>query len=87
MFCSPSSHSWPQPLLALRKRLTKKGPDPYTEDVDMKEFRECADEAFDSITPAPGRPPEVWEQHQRDGHMPRLSSLIVLRAWLRCSSF
>ena len=73
MFCSLSIPFVSQPLpYPVRKRLTKKGPDPYEEDVDMKELRECADEALDSTTPVPDRPPEVWKQHERDGHMPKL---------------
>ena len=47
----------------VRKRLTKKGPDPYEEDVDMKELRKCGmrpvDYGPDSTTPVPDRPPEV----------------------------
>ena len=45
-----SEHSFPVPAFAypvMRKRLTKKGPDPFKEDEDMKELRECADEALD----------------------------------------
>ena len=63
--------SGPSLCLSVRKRVTKKGPDPYEEDVDMKELRTCADETLDA-NPAPYRPPEVWEQHERDGHTPKL---------------
>ena len=68
-----TKHSVPVPAFAypVRKRLTKKGPDPYEEDVGMKELRECADEALDAATPIPERPPEVWE------HMPELPDCPV----------
>ena len=61
----------------MRKRLTKKGPDPFSEDADMKELRECTDEALDTTTPVPTRPAEIWEQHERDGHMPKLPACPV----------
>ena len=69
------------PVYPTRKRLTKKGPDPYEEDVDTKELRTCADETLDAKPPAPYRPPEVWEQRERDGHMPKVPDFPV------CSSF
>ena len=75
--------SFPVPAFAypfaypVRKRLTKKGPDPYEEDVDMKELRTCADETLDAKPPVPHRPPEVWEQHERDGPMPKLPDCPV----------
>ena len=56
----------------VRKRLTKKGPDPYEDDVDMKGLWTCAEETLDAKPPVPYRPPELWEQHERDGHMPKL---------------
>ena len=45
-----TKHSFPAPAFAdlVRKRLTNKGIDPYQEDVDMKELRDCADEALDT---------------------------------------
>ena len=43
----------------------------------MKELRECADEALDGTAPAPDRPPEVWEQCELDGHMPKLPDCPV----------
>ena len=69
-----TKHSFPVRAFAypVRKRFTKKGPDPFPEDEDVKELRECADEALDKTTPGPARSPEVWEQHERDGHMPKL---------------
>ena len=39
-----------------RKRLTKKGQDPFEEDPDVKELRDCAEEALDKTIPAPARP-------------------------------
>ena len=46
--------SFPVPAFAypMRKRLTKKEPDPYEEDVDMQELRTCADETPDVRPPA-----------------------------------
>ena len=77
--CSAHQAFTPGPSLCLpvRKRLTKKGPDSYTEDVDWKELRECPDEVLDTTTPAPDQPPEVWEQHERDGHTPKLPDCPV----------
>ena len=71
--------SFPVPAFAypIRKRLTKKGPDPYEEDADMKDLRMCADETLDAKPAAPYRPPEVWEQHERDRHMPKLRDCPV----------
>ena len=42
----------------VRKRVTKKGPDPYEEDVDTKDLWTCADETLDAKPPVPYRPPE-----------------------------
>ena len=69
-----AKHSSPASAFAhlVRKRLTKKGPDPFQDDEDMKELRECADEALDKTAPGRARAPEVWEQHERDGHMLKL---------------
>ena len=36
----------------VRKRLTKKGPDPLEEDLDMKELRGCADDVLDFSNPS-----------------------------------
>ena len=71
--------SFPVPAFAypVRKRLMKKGPDPYEEDTDMKELRLCADDAIHSRTTVPERPPEVWEQHERDGHTPKFPDYPV----------
>ena len=59
---------FPVPAFAypVRKRLIKKGPDPYEEDTDMKELRLCADETMDTRVTVPSRTPEVWEQHERE---------------------
>ena len=55
MFSSP--RTVPAFAYPARKRLTKKGPDPYEEDVDTKELRICADETLDANPPVPARPP------------------------------
>ena len=70
--------SFPVPAFAypVRKRLIKKGPDPYEDYTDMKELRLCADDTTDTKTTVPDRPPEVWEQ-QRDGHMPKFPDCPV----------
>ena len=71
-----TKHSFPVPAFAypVRKRLTKKGADPYTKDIGMND---CAEEALDTTTLAPDRPPEVWEQHESDGHMSKLPDCPV----------
>ena len=38
----------------------------------MKELPECDEEVIDKITSTPARPPEVWEQRERDGRIPKL---------------
>ena len=43
----------------------------------MKESRECAEEVVDKTSSPSIRPPEVWEQHERDGHMPKLSDCPI----------
>ena len=71
--------SFPVPACAypVRKLLTKKGPDPYEEDTDMKGLRLCADDTMDTRTTVRGRTSEVWEQHERDGHMPKFPDCPV----------
>ena len=71
--------NFPVPAFAypVRKRLTEKGPDPYEEDMDMKELRLCADDTMDTKLTIPSRAPEVWEQHERDGHMPKFPDCPV----------
>ena len=68
---------FPVPAFAypVRKRLIKKGPDPYQEDTYMRELRLCADETMDTKMTVPSRTPEVWEQQERDGHKPFLARL------------
>ena len=70
---------FPVPAFAhpVRKRLTKKGPDPFQEDEDMKELCERADEKLDKTTPGPARSPEIWKQHEADAHMPNLPDCPV----------
>ena len=54
-----------------RRRLVKKGPDPYDEDSDMKNLRLLGEQLTD--TPLhPTRSPEEWEKHERNGHIPKL---------------
>ena len=71
--------SLPVPAFAypVRKRITKKGPESYEEDVDMKDLQTCAEETLDAKPPVPCRPPEVWEQREWDGHMPKLPDCPV----------
>ena len=70
--------SFPVPAFAYpaRKRLIKKGPDPSEEDTDMKELR-LADDTMDTRVTVPSRAPEVLEQHERDGHMPKFPDCPV----------
>ena len=60
--------SFPVPAFAdpIRKRLTKKGPDSYEEDADMKDLRMCADETLDAKPPAPYRPPSGSNMNEID---------------------
>ena len=43
----------------------------------MKELRECAEEVVDTTSSPSTRPLEVWEQNERDGHMPELPDCPV----------
>ena len=43
----------------------------------MKKLRLCADDTMDVRTTVAGRTPEVWEQHERDGHMPKFPDCPV----------
>ena len=61
----------------VRKRLTKEGPDPMGEDPDMKDLRKCAEEVVHKTSSSSARPPEVREQRERDGHMPKLPDCPV----------
>ena len=66
----------------MKTKWTKKkawacSPDPFAKDPDMKALPECADEALDKTTSVLARPPEVWEQHERDGHLPKLPDCPV----------
>ena len=80
-----TNKSFPVPTFAypVRKRLMKKGPDPYEEDTDMKELRLCAEDAMDTRTTVPERPPEVWEQREGDGHMPKFPAWLSRQAFLQ----
>ena len=44
---------------------------------DMKELRLCADDTMETRLIVPSRAPEVWEQHERDGHMPKFPDCPV----------
>ena len=70
---------FPVPAFAypVRKRLITKGPDPCEDDTDMKELRLCADDTMDTKLTIPSRAPEVWEQRERDGHMPKFPDCPV----------
>ena len=61
------------------------GPEPYEEDADMKEHRLCADDTMDTRTIVPDRPPEIWEQRERDGKVSRLPSMCT-GAWFSCQA-
>ena len=61
----------------VRECLITKGPDPYEDDTDMKELRLCAGDTMDAKLSLPSRAPKVWEQHERDGHMPKLPDCPV----------
>ena len=43
----------------------------------MKELSLCADETMDTRTIVARRTPEVWGQHERDGHMPKFPDCPV----------
>ena len=59
-----------------RKRLVKKGPDPYEESLEMKELRLLEEHLTD--TPAHAkRTPEEWERHERNGDYPKLPDCPV----------
>ena len=47
------------------------------EDPDVKELRECAEEAVGTTSAPSTRPPQVWEQNERDGHVPKLPDCPV----------
>ena len=43
----------------------------------MKELRLCADDTMDTKLTIPSRAPEVCEQHEWDGHMPKFPDCPV----------
>ena len=59
-----------------RKRLVKKGPDPSEEDPAMKHLRHLGEHLTDT-TSSSTRPPEEWEKHERNGHIPKLPDCPV----------
>ena len=74
----PTKHDFPvtPPAFPVRKRLVKKGPDPYEEDPDMNNLRLLGEQLTD--TPLkPARSPEEWEQHERNGHIPKFPDCPV----------
>ena len=43
----------------------------------MKDLLECAEDVLDKTSSMPARPPKAWEQHEREGHMPKLSDCPI----------
>ena len=73
-----TKHDFPVTPFAfpVRQRLVKKGPDPSDEDPDMKNLSLLGEQLTD--TPSkPTRSPEEWEQHERNGHIPKLPDCPV----------
>ena len=75
---SITKHDFPVTPFAypIRKRLVKKGPDPYEEDPDMKHLRLLGEQMTD-MPSQPTRSPEEWEKHERNGHIPKLPDCPV----------
>ena len=73
-----TKHDFPVTPFAypIRKRLVKKGPDPYEEDPDMKHLRLLGEQVTD-MPSQPTRSPEEWEKHERNGHIPKLPDCPV----------
>ena len=70
----------------VRKRLTRKDPDPFQEDEDVKKLRERADEALDKPTPGPQIPRNMRTAGMvmcRDSQI----VLFVLKTWISSLSF
>ena len=73
-----TKNEFPVPPFAYptRKRLMKKGPDPYEEPLDMKQLRLLGEHLTD--TPVhPTRSSDEWERHERNGHYPKLPDCPV----------
>ena len=85
-----TKHGFPVTPLAFptRKRLVKKGPDPFEEDPDMKDLRLSGEQLTDMPSRPPTRSSEEWEKHERNGHIPKFPDCPVLRGRTRtcCSS-
>ena len=73
-----TKNEFPVPPFAYptRKRLTKKGPDPHEEPLDMKQLRLLGEHLTD-IPVHSTRPSEEWERHERNGHYPKLPDCPV----------
>ena len=73
-----TKHEFPVTPFAypVRKRLVKKGPDPSEESLDMKQLRLLGEHLTDKPVSST-RSPEEWEQHERNGHYPKLPDCPV----------
>ena len=70
----PCKNEFPVPAFAypVRNRLTKKGPDPACEpDPEIDMLKDVVDKALDEAETKEQRPATVWEQHERDGRLPK----------------
>ena len=74
-----TKHDFPVTPFAFptRKRLVKKGPDPFEEDQDMKELRLSGEQLTDMSSRPPTRSAEEWEKHERNGHLPKFPDCPV----------
>ena len=71
---------FPAPASAypVRNALTKKGPDPsLLKDPEMKALTELVASTMDEPTGPPQRPARVWEEHEHNGHLPKLPDCPV----------
>ena len=74
-----TKHDFPVTPFALptRKRLVKKGPDPFEEDLDMKDLRLSGEQLTDMSSTPPTRSVEEWNKHERNGHIPKFPDCPV----------
>ena len=75
-----TKNEFPVPAFAypVRKRLLKTGPDPsLLENPERKILNELGANTMDEPTGPPQRPAHVWEEHERNGHLPKLPDCLV----------
>ena len=75
-----AKNEFPVPAFAypVRKHLTKNGPGPACEqDPEIDKLKDAIEKVLDEAEIEDQRPAAIWEQHERDGHLPKIPDCPV----------